>query len=207
MEFNFEKMKPVERYRLMIQSIVPRPIAWTLTQNPSGNFNLAPFSYFNAVHSDPPLIMMSIGNKSDKSKKDTRANIEREKIFVVHIASSEHASLVTASSAPLPQGESEVEKCGLSLVPFSRFSLPRIEGVKIALACKLDRVIEIGTNNQGLIFGEILQMHVDDSIVSESDGRTNIDAEKLKPLGRLGGNDYGTLGEVVTIARPEYVPG
>lgn len=206
MEFDFRKLEPVDRYRLMIQTIIPRPIAWTLSENEGGNYNLAPFSYFNAVHSHPPLVMMSIGFKADQSKKDTRANIEREGKFVVHIASSEHASLVTQSSLALDVGESEVENCGMELIPFAGFPLPRLKGVKVAMACHLDRVIEVGKNKQGLVFGEIQQLFVDDAIVVEKDGRTLVDAMKLDPLGRLGGNDYGTLGKVVTIPRPEYKP-
>jgi len=199
-------LEPVDRYRLMIQSIIPRPIAWTLTQNPGGNYNLAPFSYFNAIHSNPPLIMMSVGYKADKSPKDTRANIVREKKFVVHIASAEHAETVTRSSMPLATGESEVEDCGLELVDFAPFSLPRIVGVRIALACELDRVIEVGSNKQGLVFGEIRHMYVEDSLITESSGKIHIDAMKLSPLARLGGDDYGVLGSVLTVARPEYVP-
>ena len=207
MEINFSEIAPVDRYRLMIQSIVPRPIAWTLTENENGSYNLAPFSYFNAIHSHPPLVMMSVGNKKDKKVKDTRRNIERTKEFVVHIASVEHAELVTRSANSLPEGESEVDDCGLEVVnDWKGFSLPRLSIARIAFACKLDQVIEVGSNKQGLVFGQIQSLYVDDSIAQEEGDQLLIDAMKLNPLARLGGDDYGKLEKSFTVARQRYTP-
>lgn len=207
MNVNMQDLDPVARYRLMIQSIIPRPVAWVLSENENDGHNLAPFSYFNAVHSHPPLIMMSIGYKRDKSKKDTRVNIERSQKFVVHIASSHLAAKVTESSLAFDYGVSEVEKTGLELHnEWTDFPLPRLKDAKIAMACKLDQVIEVGKNKQGLIFGEIEKMYIADDIVTQKEDNILIDAMKLDPLARLGGDDYGSLGNVFTIDRPEYKP-
>jgi flavin reductase (DIM6/NTAB) family NADH-FMN oxidoreductase RutF len=207
MNIKMEDIDPLARYQLMIQTIIPRPVAWTLTENLEHNFNLAPFSYFNAIHSHPPMIMMSVGYKQDKSLKDTRSNIERTKKFVVHIASSSLAEKVTATSLAFDYGISELDKAGLSTVKeWSEFPLPRVKECKVAFACTLERVLEIGKNKQGLIFGEIEHMYLDDSIVDSRGGKIYVDAEKLDPIGRLGGDDYGTLGSILTVPRPEYKP-
>ncbi|MCB0416782.1 MAG: flavin reductase family protein [Bdellovibrionales bacterium] len=206
MLLDMQALKPVERYRLMIQTVVPRPVAWTLSRNENSSFNLAPFSYFNALHSDPPLVMISVGNRREGAVKDTRRNIEREKFFVIHIASSTMATTVTRTANPLPAEASEVEDCGLELSTDWNFPLPRLKLPKVAMGCRLERVIEIGSNKQGLLFGEIQTLYVDDTICSKAGDRLLVDAMQLDPLGRLGGDDYGTLGKVFTVSRPPYVP-
>ena len=106
MQINLDSLSPARAYHLMIQSIVPRPIAWVLSDNGDTTLNLAPFSYFNAVCSDPPVLMLSIGRKPDGSDKDTARNIVERSQFVVHIPHREMALEVTESSRPLPFGES-----------------------------------------------------------------------------------------------------
>ncbi|MCB0404081.1 MAG: flavin reductase family protein [Bdellovibrionales bacterium] len=206
MLFDMKALAPVDRYRLMIQTIVPRPIAWTLSRNENHSYNLAPFSYFNALHSDPPLVMISIGNRREGTVKDTRRNIEREKLYVIHIASSPMAATVTQSANPLPAESSEVTDCGLELSGDWNFPLPRLKLPKVAMGCQLERVIEIGKNRQGLLFGEIQTLYVEDSVCKQDGDKILVDAAKLDPLGRLGGDDYGTLGKVLTVKRPAYVP-
>ena len=196
-------------YRLMIQAIVPRPIAWVLSDsgtNEGGGpvWNLAPFSYFNGISSEPPTIMLSIGKKADGSKKDTWRNIEEREHFVVHIASPELAPALTASAASLEHGQSEVDAGALETISFEGSRLPRVVGPKIAFACRRHKIVEIGSGPQGVIFGEVQQMWLDDSIcATDSDGRIQVDATRLSPLARLGGNDYAALGETITVARPK----
>ena len=104
MYINFGQMKPQEIYITMTQTVIPRPIAWILSENSDQSFNLAPYSYFNAVSSDPPLIMISAGVKPDGAVKDTRDNISDRKDFVVHISSLEQIDEMNASSANLAPG-------------------------------------------------------------------------------------------------------
>ena len=131
MYFDLAELSPNQAYFTMTQTIVPRPVAWVLSENTSGDFNLAPFSYFNAVCSDPPLVMLSIGRKPDGSPKDTRVNIEQRGHFVIHIAHREQAKPMTESSATLDYGDSEVARLGLQTVPFQGFTLPRLTGCRI----------------------------------------------------------------------------
>ncbi len=188
----------------MIQTLVPRPVAWVISENPDESLNLAPFSYFNAVCSDPPLVMLSVGLKPDGSAKDTRLNIEAAQDFVVHIAHREMAPLVTQSSATLPRGDSELERSGLDTCEFPGSRLPRLKDCRIAYACKLHQLQEIGNAPQALIFGEVTQVYIDDNVIEQdAKGRPRILADKIDPIGRLGGGEYCTFGEIINIPRPD----
>lgn len=203
MHVDFSGLTPGQIYFTMIQTLVPRPIAWVLSENAAGDFNLAPFSYFNAVCSDPPLIMLSIGRKPDGSPKDTRVNIEQRSHFVVHIAHRELARAVTESSATLDYGDSEVARLGLATVPFDGSPLPRLADCRVAYACERYEIREIGNARQTLLLGLVKALYVDDAAVTtDAKGRTKIDATRLDPLGRLGGSEYSTMEGVISIPRP-----
>jgi flavin reductase (DIM6/NTAB) family NADH-FMN oxidoreductase RutF len=204
MYIDLDDLSPSRVYVQMIQTLIPRPIAWVLSANANGSYNLAPFSYFNAVCSDPPLIMLSVGKKPDGSYKDTRVNIEQRDRFVIHIAHREQAEPMTASSATLAAGESEVEQLGLATVPFAGFDLPRLADCRIAYACERYQIQEIGGTPQSLIFGQVRAIYVDDSVVSQDPkGRIKVAAEKVDPLGRLGVDEYVTFGEILRVRRPD----
>lgn len=203
MIIELEDLSPNRAYFALIQAVVPRPIAWVLSPNGDGDFNLAPFSYFNLVCSDPPLLMLSIGKKSDGSLKDTRRNIVERSAFVVHIAHAEQAPLVSASSSELPANESELRRLGLSTVPFGDHPVPRLRDCRIAFACECHRVIELGPLPQAMILGLIKTVYIDDAIARQDQkGRLDIDIARLNPLSRLGGDQYAVLGELLDIPRP-----
>lgn len=204
MEIQLEDEKSAAIYHLMIQTIVPRPIAWILT-NHGSVLNLAPFSFFMGITSNPPLLAVSIGQKRDGSKKDTWANIEDNGDFVIHIPGRGFEKEVTMSSAELARDKSEVTESGLTTVPFEGFSLPRLAGVPVAFACTREQIIEIGNGPQGLIIGKIQRVFLDDSVVTKDpSGRTKIEIQTLDPLARLGGNDFGFVGETLSIPRPGH---
>ena len=204
MNINLDDLTPAEVYFTMTQSLVPRPIAWVLSENGSGSYNLAPFSYFTAVCSGPPLIMISVGKKPDGSLKDTRANIEARGDFVVHIAGRDMMKDLNESSAPLPAGVSEVDELGLKTLPFEGFRLQRLEGCHIAYACSLFEIKEIGEAPQSLIFGEVKKVYIDDSVCRKDEkGRVKIDAALLDPLARLGVSEYAALGDIMELPRPK----
>ncbi len=182
-------------YFTMIQTIVPRPVAWVISDSGEGRLNLAPFSFFNAVSSDPPLVMLGIASRDDGSPKDTWRNIAERDFFVIHIASVEHALAVVKSAAPLPHGESEIPHAGLSAVPFDGFPLPRLKEAKVAIACRREKLIEAGDNM--LILGRVEKIFLDDSIAQhDAKGRLKVDAALLDPLCRLGGAQFGSLGRI-----------
>lgn len=201
MRFQFDQLSGNQRYHLITQTITPRPIAWILTKNENTKLNLAPFSYFAALSSDPALLVVSIGNKTDDIAKDTKQNLLREKECVLHIPSGELMHAVNESAMNLPTGESELSKIGLSLIEFTK-TLPRIKKAKVALHCRLFDVHKLGDSTFDSLYLEILDLYVDDELVTQENDRVIIDNKKLNPLARLGGNDYGLLGETVTIKRP-----
>ena len=150
------------------------------------------------------LIMLSIGHKPDGSPKDTRLNIGERDRFVVHIAHRDLAAVLTETSATLPQGASELRLCGLATVPFEGFELPRLADCRIAYACRRYEIHEIGPARQALILGRIERMFVDDAVLDrDAEGRTRVAAERVDPLGRLGGTEYVTFGEILRVPRPD----
>mgnify|MGYP000105792684 CR=1 FL=1 len=198
---------PNQIYHLMTQTLIPRPIAWVLTdsskEQESHNYNLAPFSYFTAVSSAPPLMMISIGKKPSGEDKDTITNVKNGSRLVIHIASGDQFGDVTASAETLEHGESEIDKLGLELSPFEGFSLPRLKNCHIAFGCRLFELQTIGDTPQQLLFAEVESIYIDDKVVSTSQtGRVIVDADKVSPLARLGASQYGLFGDIVSQSRP-----
>ena len=196
-------LSPNQVYGAMIQTIIPRPIAWVLSDNGNNSHNLAPFSYFNGVAGDPPLISISIGQKQKGVKKDTWVNIEERSNFVINIASPALAESVTASAASLPFGESEIDAGNIKTTSVENWPLPRVQDCNLAFYCTKHQIIEIGNAPQGLVIGEIKEIYVRDDLLQEKDGRMFIDPKQVDPLGRLGGISYGTLGEAFAVKRPK----
>lgn len=201
MHIDLSTLSPIETYAMMTQSVIPRPVAWILSENDNKSYNLAPFSYFNALASDPPMIMMSFGLAPDGNSKDTRVNIENRRAFVVHIAHREMAEPLTQSSATMPVNESEVEMLQLPLAEMPGSDLPRLADCRIAYACEYDSTHMI--KQQAIIFATLKHLYVADQVVGkDAKGRMTIDAAKVDPIGRLGGGEYFGAGEIIRVERP-----
>ena len=204
MIIDFSAIQSLQRYHLLTQTVIPRPVAWVLSQNDNAsNYNLAPFSFFNAICSDPPLLVLSIGKKPDGSIKDTRRNILSGREFVVHIASIAQAEPLNASAAVLDYGESELDDMSLSLVDFEGCVVPRIVEALVAYHCTLYDVHELGPNRQAIIYAEIHQLYLDDTIVKKDNNRLYIDAVALDPLARLGAAEFAGISRPFTHKRPD----
>lgn len=204
MILNFSDFSANQRYHLMTQTIIPRPIAWVLTDSNNGSFNLAPFSYFTAVASAPPMLMLSVGKKPNGDSKDTLVNVIHNKKMVIHIASECHADLVTNTSQTLAHGESELTKNNILTTEFDGFSLPRLAQCDIAYGCELYEIKELGDIPQSLIFVEIKQVYISDTVADiDEKKRITVHADRIKPLARLGGGEYATIAKPFTIARPK----
>ncbi len=204
MDIKLSELSAGQIYATMTQALVPRPIAWVLSENDNATYNLAPFSYFTAVSSKPPLIMLSLGKKPDGSPKDTCANIQARREFVVHIPHLEMMSQVNDSSATHPAGFSEVDALGLELVDLEGSRLPRLAECRLAMACELYQIQELGEVPQALIFGRVNSIYVDDAIAGQdAKGRYKIHADRLDPLARLGAGEYQGSGQVIPLGRPK----
>lgn len=214
---NFSDYAASQRYHLMTQTIIPRPIAWALTHSneQSDNqasmvnkldVNLAPFSYFTAVSSEPALLMLSVGKKPNGDFKDTLVNVLKNKKMVIHIASESQADLVTQTAASLEHGESELNNIAseqLDLVPFAGFDLPRLAQCDIAYGCELYETKEIGDTPQTLIFLEVKQLYLNPNVINVSESnRIKVLADSVKPLARLGASEYAAIDTPFTKQRP-----
>ncbi len=197
------QQNPNQNYFTLIQTVVPRPIAWVLSDNGNGSYNLAPFSFFNVLSANPPIIVISVGWKDEVTRKDTWVNIQERNDFVVHIPSVENIKNVAGSSATLPHGVSEIDQLHLPLQKVEGQRLPKLKGPKVVFFCEKFSIQELGEDQQGIILGKVNHMWLDDSIVQESAGRLTIDPKALNPLARLGGSYYAGLGEILSMKRPE----
>lgn len=203
MNIDLSSMPSSSIYHLMTQTIIPRPIAWVLSNNSHDNLNLAPFSYFNAVCSDPPLFMLSMGKKPSGQAKDTAVNLSVGAHCVVHIAHVGQSEQVTNTAATLEYGESEVNVNEIVLVAHKDWPIKRIKDCPLAFLCKVHSVQDLGNTPQRLVFIEALELYVDDNVVSKDKGRIKVDALKVNPLARLGASQYANLGEVFSATRPK----
>jgi flavin reductase (DIM6/NTAB) family NADH-FMN oxidoreductase RutF len=203
MLIDLTSMPPAQAYFIMTQSVIPRPIAWVLSENDAGDYNLAPFSYFNAVASDPPIIIFSVGPQDDGGAKDTTINIEKRPEFTVNIASVGQLPVLNETSATLPYGTSEVTANDLALESVEGFAMPRVRDSKIAFQCERYHVQRVGNRDQMLVFGEIKSIYVaDDCVEINEKGRIKIHADRIEPLSRLGAGEYATFGEIMQAKRP-----
>jgi flavin reductase (DIM6/NTAB) family NADH-FMN oxidoreductase RutF len=180
-------------YQLLISAIVPRPVAWVTSQSREGVANLAPFSFFQGVGSNPPTLMLAFGRRRGGSPKDTPRNILETGEFVVNLAGADQVALVEASAADLPPEVSEAEHLGLELLPGEKVAAPRLAASTVSLECRLVEHLEIAGST--VLFGEVVLYHLADEVLDE-DGR--VDPGKLRPLARLGGPSFASLGEIFT---------
>ncbi|WP_379130253.1 flavin reductase family protein [Paenibacillus sp. sgz500958] len=187
-----------DNYRLLIGSVVPRPIAFVTSLNEERVVNAAPFSFFNIVNNDPPMIMISCGKLPNGEMKDTSRNIVRGKEFVVHIVGEDNVAKVNHTSINAPSGVSEIELAGLTTVPGQAVQVPRVKECQIAMECRLVQHLDLG--NFDMLIGEIVSFYVEDELYEN--GRINV--SKLKPVSRLAGASYGTIGPTFDLERPRY---
>ncbi len=200
MEIDIKSLEPKQIYKLMTSIIVPRPIAWVSTVSKDGIYNLAPFSYFAGISSDPPLLLISVGSKETKEKKDTWQNIEDTGEFVVNMVTKETLEKMNITALPFDKEVDEFEKAGLTPVPSSIVKAPRVKESPVNIECKRFEIIKIG--KMGIILGEVLKVHVKEDILNE---KGYVDTTKLEIIGRLGGANYCLINKENTfeLKRPD----
>ncbi|MDQ0859514.1 flavin reductase family protein [Bacillus sp. V2I10] len=190
-----------ENYKFLIGSIIPRPIAFITTMSKDGILNGAPFSYFNIVSSNPPMISLAI-QRSEGSQKDTARNIIDLKEFVIHIVDEQNVEKVNKTAANLPPDQSEIELGKLSPIESVKISVPGVREAKIRMECSLEHYLELGgLDSPGcdLIIGKVVQFHIENNIYEN--GR--IDPIGLAAVSRMAGQNYAKIGEIFTIERPK----
>ena len=190
-----------ETHKLMIGSIVPRPIALVSTTSKDGINNLAPFSYFNGVCSKPPTIMFAPARRGwDGKEKDTLINIRDTKEFSINVVSEDIGEKMVICSTDFKNEIDEFAKSGLSPIPSKKITPPIVLESKISLECKLNQIVQIGEDDAGsgfIVIGTIILFHIDDHVYNN--GRITLD--KLQPIGRVAGNGYVRSTNVFDIVR------
>ena len=181
--------------------VTPRPIGWISTCNGTGQNNLAPYSFFNAIAYFPPQVMFSSTSAKDDQDgtKDSVANIRETGVFCVNIVEYEMRNAMNETSMNLPKEEDEFKVAGLDFEECETINCARVAGAPAALECKLTRIIDLPGEANRLVLGEVTGVHIRDNCLV--DGR--FDVTTFHPLSRLGYRDYTRVTELFELTRPD----
>ncbi|MBM89678.1 MAG: flavin reductase [Gammaproteobacteria bacterium] len=186
--------------------IIPRPIGWISTVDDKGIFNLAPYSFFNAVSYSPPTVMFAsgVGSTEDKTK-DSARNVELTGEFVCNLATWDTKEQMNQSSATLPPETDEIALANLTPISSALVAAPRIAEAPVHLECKYLKTVDMPSWNENdvykVLFGEVIGIHINDDVITD---KGLIDVAKIMPIGRLGYNDYTKVDKETsfTLDRP-----
>lgn len=181
MELDLEGKHADRAYSLLASLVTPRPIAWVTTLGPDGVVNAAPFSFFNVLGANPPIVGFAPGDRDDDTPKDTARNIRLNHEFVVNLVDESVAEAMNQTAATLPYGESELTKAGLSTAPSTVVRPPRIAESPASLECAEWGTLQIGGNR--LVIGLVKRVHVRDELIDEKTLR--IRSEVFQAVGRM----------------------
>jgi len=196
-----DSMGPEQTYKLLTGIVVPRPIAWVSTLSETGLINVAPFSCYTIVSNMPPMIGINIGRKAGV-RKDTATNILFNSNFVVNIADETLLEPLHQSAGEYPPQISEAQLLDLETLSGESMPVPRLVAAPISMECRLHSVTPYGDTGAEFFVGEIRVLHIRDGLLN--DGK--IDSTVLRPICRLGGPNYATLGKVVTLQAVSQTP-
>lgn len=185
MLFDLAEITPENAYKLLVATIGPRPIAWVTTQDIDGSLNAAPFSFFNALSGNPPVVGIGIGGRGPGDVKDTGGNIRRTGQFVVNLVSYKLAQQMNITAIDFPKEVNELEQAGLTTAPSRRVKPPRIAEAPVSMECERLVIVEVGVD-RAVILGRVVAFHVQDEFVLDKD-RGYIDTPKLDLIGRMHG--------------------
>lgn len=195
-----------EFYPWLIRCIVPRPIAWVSTISREGVYNLAPFSFFTAISTEPATLCFAPGrHPTTGHKKDTLINIEATGDFVVNVVPEELAEAMNETATDFPHGVSEFAEAKLTPVPAERVKAPRLQESPIHFECERYEIIQVGPDGAGggaLVIGRIVLLHVDDRVIANG----KVDYDLFRALGRMGGMDYTRTHDRFPMPRRKYTP-
>ncbi len=190
MLFDFATLDANDRYKLLVSTIVPRPIAWVVSLDAEGRRNAAPFSFFNAFSGDPPVVCIGIGGRRPGDVKDTGNNIRMSGEFVVNLVAAENAEQMNITAIEFGADVDELTEAGLSTLPSVKVKPPRIKESPVAFECERFTTLEIG-NERALVLGRVLAMHIrDDAVIDPR--KCYIDTPKLDLIGRMHGRGWYT---------------
>ena len=204
--FDFEAMRASDRYRIMANTVVPRPIAWVTTQGADGVVNAAPFSFFNVFGADPVVVGLGLLARGPGAFKDTAANILSEREFVVQLVPERLVHAMNATCVDAPPGMSEVELAGLHTVPSTKVRPPRLRESPVAFECRVMQTVPNGVNG-AIVLGEVVMAHLSRALLSGPADRPRIDTAAMALVGRMHDRGlYTRTGDVFDLPRPTWTP-
>lgn len=199
MLFDFDKLGPQERYKLLVATVVPRPIAWVVTLNPAGATNCAPFSFFNAFSGDPPIVCLGIGGR-EGGPKDTANNIHRTGEFVINLVPESLVHQMNVTAIDFAPDVDELDQARIATVPSTKVRPPRIAASPVSLECVRHVTLEIGVS-RAIVVGRVVTMHIVDEAILDP-ARCYIDTPKLGLVGRMhGGGWYSRTADQFSVPR------
>lgn len=200
MKFDFENLDLKQAHDLLVGAVLPRPIAFVSTVGKDGVYNVAPFSYFTVLSSKPAVVGIGIGRKRDGKKKDTLANIEFTKDFVINVVTESLAKEMNQASGDYPSNVDEFTEIGLTPAPSDLVRSPRVAESPVNMECRLMQILEFGEEPrlQSFVIGEIVRVHVKDELQVNG----VIKADRLKSIGRLGEDLYCRTTDTFEMKRP-----
>jgi flavin reductase (DIM6/NTAB) family NADH-FMN oxidoreductase RutF len=204
LKFDLDTMKPSDSYKLLAALVVPRPIAWVVTQDAEGRRNAAPYSFFNILSTDPPLLAVSFSPATDRDGKDSLANIRATGELVVNLVPEELANAMSTTAIDAPRGVDELAYAGLALADSTTVRPPRIAGSPAAFECVFHAEVPAGANT--IVLARIRQAHVRESAFSDVE-RLHVDPAQLRLVGRMGGGTAGgycRTRDLFEVARPSW---
>jgi flavin reductase (DIM6/NTAB) family NADH-FMN oxidoreductase RutF len=188
MLFDFTAMAAENIYKLLVSTVVPRPIAWVTTQDLDGSVNAAPFSFFNCVSGDPPVVCIGIGGRAPGDAKDTGGNIRRTGQFVVNLVSSRLAEQMNVTAIDFGKNVDELVQAGLKTAPSLHVKPPRIAEAPVSMECERLVIVEVGVD-RAVILGKVVTMHIQDDCVLDP-VRCYVDTPRLDLIGRMHGRGW-----------------
>jgi flavin reductase (DIM6/NTAB) family NADH-FMN oxidoreductase RutF len=197
--FDFRTLSARDRYKLLIGTVTPRPIALVTTVDLEGRINAAPFSFFNCLSADPPILALGVENHPDMSFKDTALNIRLTEVFTVNIVSHAIAEAMHICAVPFTPERDELKAAGLTAMPGERVASPWIKQAPAAFECRRHVTLELGKSRQ-IILGEIVFAHYQRDVIDVDHMR--IDPAKLDTIARLGGNTCATIRDRFEMVTP-----
>lgn len=206
MDFDLRTLPLGARYKLLNSTVTPRPIAWVTTKSAAGLVNIAPYSFFNCVGVEPPLVVLGLlKNLATRELKDTATNIIETGEFVVNLVSEHDAERMNASSVDAPRDVSEAEYAGIETVPSQAVAPPRIASSPVSFECRKHTALDVGTH-QTVILGEILVAHIADAFITDP-AKFYLDTPAMKLIGRThGAGWYVRNSDSFQINRPAFDP-
>jgi flavin reductase (DIM6/NTAB) family NADH-FMN oxidoreductase RutF len=204
MRFDLDKISPAIAYKLLVATVVPRPIAWVVTRSIEGRINAAPFSFFNVMGPNPATLVLGINRDSERGYKDTARNIIDTGEFAVNLVPFHLAEKMNETAINAPQGMNELELAGLTTVPSVHIKPPRIAESPVAFECVKHSTVETGPH-QIIVIGLIQAIYIADEFIKDA-SRGHVDTDGLDLVGRTFGSGYVRLKDKFEMARPVWKP-